>query len=171
MSESAIYPLPDPYYVVNGSTVDEFVRGMLALGQVLETSVIGVFDDHKRGSRRDIELPLHKDGQYSKKLAEAQGGEVVTFDFIDIVGIHCFRAGKSRCVTTIGLARRLEGGAFGDEVEGELVELELGQGDSLIFDNYRCLHGRRGAVGEREALRMWLRNDRLRGRLPTPPRE
>ncbi|HEY4518477.1 MAG TPA: hypothetical protein VJG48_02515 [Candidatus Paceibacterota bacterium] len=167
------YPVPSPYYIVDGSNPEEFMLGMLRLGRLLETSVVGVFDDTGRGSRRDIELPLHQDGQYSQKLAEAQGRSVVELDHIDIVGVYCLREGKEACFTTLSV---MPGGLHVPETQGpdgfqpgEMEEIELKYGQSLVFDNNRCMHGRRGTVGERLLLRMWLRNDFLRGKIPPPP--
>ena len=51
--------VPDPFYVIYGATLEEFLLGMLQLGRLIETSIVGVFEHAGRGSRRDIELPLH----------------------------------------------------------------------------------------------------------------
>lgn len=134
-----MYPYPAPYYRVLETTLDEFVLGMLALGTPIETSIVGVFTDKGRGSQRDIELPLHKDGVYSKALAEAQGGTYVERRNIDVVGMYCIREGEGQCLTLIGDA-----------------EIELKQGQALVFDNTKVEHGRKGAVGSRILLRMWI---------------
>ena len=171
MTDRPKYPVPDPWYIVESSTLEEFVLGMLPLGHLLETSVVGVFEDKGRGSRRDIELPLHRDGQYSKKLAEAQGGSVVEFPNIDIVGLHCIREGSEQCFTTLLVAEGYvpEADGPGGLMTGNIECIELRRGQSLVFDNNRCLHGRSGTVGERLVVRMWLRNDILRGVIPPQP--
>src|SRR4051812_2666338 len=92
-------PYPTPYYVER-MTADDFILGMLALGTPIEMSVVGSFDDAAtagRGSRRDMDLPLHRDGVYSAKLAEAQGGHYVERPNIDVVGLYCVREGGEPC--------------------------------------------------------------------------
>ena len=103
---------------------------MLDLGYPIETSLIGAFDREGRGSRRDIELPLHRDGDYSDRRD------------IDIVGLYCIK--QSDAVTLI-------------KQDETLTELTLLKGEALIFDNKICLHGRKGVVGERLLLRIWIR--------------
>lgn len=127
---------PDPYYVIK-MPLNEFILGMLELGRPLETSLVGVFDTEGRGSRRDMDLPPHQDGKYSKALAEVQGGTYVEKEGIDIVGLYCLR--ESDSITVVD-----------DE------EITLREGEALVFDNHRVLHGRRGAVGKRILLRIWI---------------
>jgi Taurine catabolism dioxygenase TauD, TfdA family len=130
--------IPDPYYIVK-MPLDEFILGMLELGTPLETSIVGVFDTEGRGSRRDIDLPLHQDGVYSEALAKAQGGTYVAKEGIDIVGLYCIRGGDDSCVTIV-----------------DDQEIVLQAGEALVFDNHQVLHGRRGSVGERILLRVWI---------------
>ena len=129
---------PSPWYVWDGP-LEEFLLGMLSLGKPLEMSLVGVFDHEGRGSRRDIDLPLHRDGEYSQALAEKQGGLYVENSSIDIVGMYCLRAGSEPCWTLVDDA-----------------EVNLQRGQALIFDNKRVLHGRRGPVGDRLLLRVWV---------------
>lgn len=133
---------PDPLYITCVS-LDEFIIGMLSLGKPLETSIVGVFDDSTRGSRRDMDLPLHRDGEYSEELAKAQGGDYVEFPGIDVVGLYCIRQGETPCYTLLD-----------DGING--FDLDLKTGEGLVFDNRRLLHGRRGLVGNRLLMRMWI---------------
>ena len=138
---------PDPFYILETS-LEDFILGLLCLGRITEISLVGVFEDAEtkgRGSLRDIELPLHQDGIYSKKLAEAQGGHYVERPNIDIVGLYCLRDGDNPCYTTIS------------EVDvSQLNEISLCKGNALVFDNRRVVHGRRGRVGKRLLLRFWI---------------
>ncbi len=133
---------PDPYYIIADISLDEFILGMLTLGTPLELALVGVFDTKSdvRGSRRDIELPLHQDGKYSQKLAEAQGGTYVEAKDIDIVGLYCLRDGEEPCYTLIGD-----------------TEINLESNQALILDNNKIMHGRKGPVGNRILVRMWLK--------------
>ncbi len=136
---SSKFIMPASWYV-ESCTLEEFILGMLDLGYPLEMSLVGVFDDKGRGSRRDIDLPLHRDGEYSQKLAEAQGGKYVEKKDIHIVGLYCLREGGGSCKTLID-----------DD------EVELHKGEALIFDNQQVLHGRKGPVGNRLLIRFWLK--------------
>lgn len=120
-------------------TIEKFLLGMLSLGYPLDVSLVGVFDESGRGSRRDIELPLHKDGVYSESLAKIQGGEYVEQKNIDFVGMYCI-VEEENCITLL-----------------ENQEVILKKGQALIFDNNRILHGRQGLVGKRLLLRMWVK--------------
>ena len=136
---------PDPYYIANYLSADEFILDMLELGKPLEVSLVGVFDDEGRGSRRDIELPFHRDGEYSEQMAKAQGNYHTPAKDIDIVAMYCIWDDASkRCFTTINY-------------EGQIQKIELSQGDALIFDNKKVTHGRIGEVGNRLLLRMWIK--------------
>ena len=126
-------------WYIRKSTLEEFVLGMLSLGYPLEVSLVGNFDTEGRGSRRDINLPLHRDGEYSQKLAEKQGGQYVEKKNIHIVGLYCIREGGGVCKTLVD-----------DD------EVELKQGEGLVFDNQKVLHGRKGEVGNRILLRFWV---------------
>lgn len=132
------YYNPNPYYLTQ-SSLEEFILGMLSLGKPIETAIVGAFDTEGRGSRRDIDLPLHRDGEYSQKMVEAQGGTIVTRPGIDIVGLYCIREGVGECLTLV-----------------EDQEFNLKKGQALVFDNKKVRHGRRGQVGERLLLRMWI---------------
>lgn len=146
---------PAPWYIVP-MTADEFLIGMLSLGRPLEVSLVGAFDPVQqaqgRGSRRDIDLPLHRDGVYSAGLADVQGGTYVERPGIDVVGLYCLRDGSEPCVTTLSLD--------GQHV-AEAVNLRAGE--ALIFDNAALWHGRRGPVGERVLIRMWVGNTAREG--------
>jgi hypothetical protein len=139
-----MYRNPETYYVEK-SSLEEFTLGMLALGRPLETSLVGVFEtgDKVRGSRKDVDLPMHRDGEYSQKLAEVQGGTYVAKEGIDIVGLYCINEGEGRCVTLV-------------EHPLGIVEIELKKGEALVFDNHKVMHGRRGPVGDRILMRMWV---------------
>lgn len=134
-----MYCKPDPYYVVSDCSLEQFILGMLSLGKPMELSLVGVFDQEGRGSRRELDLPLHRDGEYSQALADAQGGTYVERPGIDIVGLYCIRSGSGQCLTLVDDA-----------------EIELQSRQALVFDNHKVLHGRRGPVGERLLLRMWV---------------
>lgn len=128
-----------PWIVIDETTADEFLLKMLELGTPAETSIIGIFDTSGRGSRRDIDLPLHRDGDYSAKLAEKNGQ---VFDkVIDFVGLYCLREGTSETLI---------------EVDGNVSSIVLKRGQSVIFDNKKCRHGRKGEVKDRLLLRVWI---------------
>ncbi len=179
---------PNPWFLWEG-TLSNFLLSLLDLGTPLETSLVGVFDKEEvgRGSRRDMDLPLHRDGVFSQALADAQGGFYVEKAGIDIVGLYCLRGStKGRCETLLegtepctycqgkgfhqtGLVRCDEEGIHdsrekircvacdGGGCKRERVELKEGQG--LVFDNTKLLHGRRGPVGERILMRVWLKKN------------
>ncbi len=134
---------PDPWYVVT-LTLEEFVLGMVALGTPLDTSLVGAFDDKGLGSRRDVDMPLHRDGEPSPDLEKVQGGGYVSVPGgIDVVGLYCVRGSPGRCITLIDDA-----------------EVELQPGQALVFDNRKVLHGRRGPVGGRILMRVWIKRPR-----------
>lgn len=138
---------PDPFYV-RRMTGDSFLRHMLSLGEILEMSLVGVFegkDKPGRGSRREMDLPLHRDGVFSAKLSEAQGGHYVEKPGIDFVGLYCLIGGMEPCYTLLG------------QDESDVLEIDLKQGEALVFDNHKVMHGRRGPVGNRVLIRVWVK--------------
>ena len=90
------------------------------------------FDKEGRGSRRDIDLDLHRDGDYSTEYKNK----------IDIVGLYCIRPGVSKTII--------------EHKDKELFEIVLKKGQALIFDNKICRHGRVGLVKDRILLRVWI---------------
>lgn len=143
--------LPDPWYV-EAMTANRFILGMLSLGKVLETSLVGSFEDASapgRGSLRDVDLPLHRDGVFSAALAAVQGGHHVERPGIDYVGLYCLRAGEEPCYTTLDWEREA------DAWRSPFC-VNLKAGEALVLDNRRVMHGRRGPVGRRVLLRVWV---------------
>lgn len=141
---------PNPWYLWEGS-LSNFLLSLLDLGTVLEVSMVGAFDKEEvgRGSRRDIDLPLHRDGVFSQDLADVQGGFYVEKPGIDIVGLYCLRGSfRGQCLTIL---QREE------DILKTTIELKEGQG--LVFDNNKLLHGRKGPVGERILMRVWLKKN------------
>jgi hypothetical protein len=132
---------PNSWYIIS-CTLEEFILGMLRLGHPLEMSLVGDFDKTGRGSRRDIDLPLHQDGKYSEELTKAQGGFYIEKTDIDVVGLYCIKDDPSvKCITIVDDA-----------------EVELKKGQALIFNNRNVFHGRKGHVGNRLLLRFWIKN-------------
>lgn len=120
-------------------TADQFLIMMSQLGRPEEITLVGVFDKFGRGSRQDVALPLHHDGDYSARKAAEKG---LPFDKkIDIVGLYCIKGGET--ATQI-------------ESDGVVSEIVLKAGEALVFDNRKCRHGRTGSVGDRLLLRVWL---------------
>ena len=126
----------DYYYVYENITADNFILEMLKLGKPIETSLVGVFDNEGRGSRRDVDLPFHRDGDYSKEIASKHS--------IDYVGLYCIKGGESKTLL---------------EVEGKEVELTLKQGEAIIMNNKNIRHARKGPVGDRLLLRIWIEKE------------
>jgi len=126
----------DYYYVYENITADNFILEMLKLGKPIETSLVGVFDNEGRGSRRDIDLPFHRDGDYSKEIASKHS--------IDYVGLYCIKGGESKTLL---------------EVEGKEVELTLKQGQAILMNNKNIRHARKGPVGDRLLLRIWIEKE------------
>ena len=124
------------YRLISNITADNFLLEMLKLGKPIETSLVGAFDKQGRGSRRDIDLPLHRDGDYSIATAIQHS--------IDWVGLYCIKGGKATTLI---------------EDNGELREFNLQEGQAIILDNKLCRHGRRGKVGDRLLLRVWIENE------------
>lgn len=121
------------FYVYENITADKFILEMLKLGKPIETSLVGVFDSEGRGSRRDVDLPFHRDGDYSKDIATKHN--------IDYVGLYCIRGGDSKTLL---------------EVEGQEIELTLKEGQAIIMNNRNIRHARKGPVGDRLLLRVWI---------------
>lgn len=142
MSEEPKVQEPDPWYTNYYYSLDDFIMSMLALGTPLEVSLVGVFDNdgNGRGSRRDVDLPMHQDGIYSAKLADVQHGYYVEKPGIDIVGLYCIKEGTGKCITLVDDA-----------------EIELKEKQAVVFDNNRVYHGRKGDVGERLLMRIWIK--------------
>lgn len=126
----------DYYYVYENITADNFILEMLKLGKPIETSLVGVFDNEGRGSRRDVDLPFHRDGDYSKEISSKHS--------IDYVGLYCIKGGESKTLL---------------EVEGKEVELTLKQGQAIIMNNKNIRHARKGPVGDRLLLRIWIEKE------------
>lgn len=135
---------PTTWSLTQFGSADEFLVEMIGMGKPLEISLVGNFDIEGRGSRRDIDLPMHKDGQYSEELAKQQGGFYIAKEDIDYVGLYCIREGSEPCFTLV------------DAGEGE-VAIDLRRGEALILDNNKVSHGRRGPVGERLLIRAWIK--------------
>ena len=121
------------FYVYENITADKFILEMLKLGKPVETSLVGVFDSEGRGSRRDVDLPFHRDGDYSKDIA--------TKHSIDYVGLYCIRGGDSKTLL---------------EVDGQEIELTIKEGQAIIMNNRNIRHARKGPVGDRLLLRVWI---------------
>ena len=127
------------WYMMNDLTCNEFITHMLTLGKPTEVSLVGVFDEEGRGSRRDVDLPYHRDGEYSAKVAKKNNQE---FDKkVDIVGLYCIKSGESKT-----LIKHNE----------KVSEIILKENQGIIFDNQKCLHSRTGPVGNRILLRLWI---------------
>ena len=121
------------YSVIDNTTADKFILEMLKLGKPIETSLVGVFDTEGRGSKRDIDLPFHRDGDYSKDIAAKHS--------IDYVGLYCIKGGESKTLL---------------EVDGKEIELVLKEGQAVIMNNKNIRHARKGPVGYRLLLRVWI---------------
>ena len=140
---------PNPWYTWQGN-LSNFLLSLLEIGTPIETSLVGAFDKEQvgRGSRRDVDLPLHRDGVFSQALADVQGGFYVEKPGIDLVALYCLRGStKGRCVTIL------------QREPGEFECVELKEGEGVVFDNNKVLHGRRGPVGERILMRVWLKKN------------
>lgn len=121
------------FYLYENITADNFILEMLKLGKPIETSLVGVFDSEGRGSRRDVDLPFHRDGDYSKEVASKHS--------IDYVGLYCIKGGESKTLL---------------EVEEKEIELTLKEGQAIIINNKNIRHARKGPVGDRLLLRIWI---------------
>ena len=129
-------------------TIEEFLVGMCSLGTPQEIQMVGAFaradDTTVRTAHRDVNLPFHRDGIYTKALADMQQGKYVEKPNVDIIGMYCVRANDEPCYTTIS-----ENGV------DTVAEVNLKSGEALIMDN-RWWHGRRGPVGTRLLIRFWV---------------
>lgn len=126
--------------IINNINADEFLFEILKLGKPSEVTLVGAFDKNGRGSRQDMDLPLHFDGDYSRRKA-MERGEVFNKK-IDYVCLYCLRDNET-AVTLV-------------EFEGVVTEVKLKAGDAIIMDNRTVRHGRTGAVGGRILLRAWI---------------
>jgi len=125
----------ETFEFISETTADQFIFSMLQLGKPIETSLVGVFESEGRGSKRDIELPFHKDGDYSKDIAAKHS--------IDYVGLYCLKGGDTETVIKVD----------GSDEEHSIV-LQTGQG--VIMNNKNVTHARKGSVGDRLLLRVWI---------------
>ncbi len=132
-------------------TIEEFLVGMSNLGTPQEIQMVGSFapaaDDTVRTAHRDIDLPLHRDGIYTKAIADMQRGKYVERPNVDIIGMYCVRTNglhNQPCYTTIS--------HDGEHID---VQVDLCAGECIIMDN-RWWHGRRGPVGNRLLIRFWV---------------
>ena len=126
-------------YLLKNLSCNEFITHMLTLGKPTEVSLVGSFDKQGRGSRRDIELPFHKDGDYSSKVAKKNNQ---VFDKkVDVVGLYCIKGGEATTLIK-----------YMDEIK----EINLKSNQGVIFDNNECFHSRKGKVGDRVLLRIWI---------------
>ena len=134
-------------WLVQKLTIEEFLIGMTSLGIPQEIQMVGSFaesnDSHVRTAHRDIDLSLHRDGIYTKAIADMQGGMYVEKSNVDVVGMYCIRDNDGKCYTTIS-----------DDGQNIIAEINLRTGEALIMDN-RLWHGRRGPVGNRLLIRFW----------------
>lgn len=141
-----MFKITRPWEVFDLS-IEEFLIGMSSVGTPQEIQLVGSFaqpnDTSVRTAHRDIDLPLHRDGIYTKALADMQDGMYVEKPNVDIIGMYCVRANDEPCFTTISQ-------------DGKIViaEVDLKSGQALIMDN-RLHHGRHGSVGNRLLIRFW----------------
>ncbi len=134
-------------------STEDFILGMLSLGTPVEMSLVGSFEPSGtkgRGSRRDMPLPLHRDGVFSSVLAAVQGGHYVENPNVDLVGLYCLRSSPEPCYTILA-----------DDSGKELFQVSLETGEALIFDNHAVLHGREGPVGQRILIRFWIKKKEI----------
>jgi hypothetical protein len=130
----------DAWRLIENMTADNFLIEVLRLGKPSEITLVGAFDKSGRGSRQDVDLPLHHDGDYSRRKAEERGE---TWDKkIDYLCLYCLRGNKT--ATTL------------IESNGVMNEIVLKTGDAVFIDNRSVRHGRRGEVGDRILLRAWV---------------
>jgi len=147
MKSNNILTIPNPWYLLSNITIEDFIFGMLNLGNPIDVNLVGVFEDTGRGSLRDVELPLHRDGEYSEKLAKTQGGTYVEAKNVDIVGMYCLKS--SDCETLIEY-KEMKFHTY------RLQRIILKKNQCLVWDNKTVRHGRQGKVGDRLILRIWI---------------
>ena len=131
----------DSFVFIPETTADQFILEMLKLGKPIELSLVGVFENEGRGSKRDIELPFHRDGDYSKDIAEKHS--------IDYVGLYCIKGGETETVIKI-------------EATGEEHSIVLKEGQAVVMNNKTVLHARKGNVGDRLLMRVWIEAPKLK---------
>ena len=131
----------DSFVFIPETTADQFILEMLKLGKPIELSLVGVFEKEGRGSKRDIELPFHRDGDYSKDIAEKHS--------IDYVGLYCIKGGETETVIKI-------------EATGEEHSIVLKEGQAVVMNNKTVLHARKGNVGDRLLMRVWIEAPKLK---------
>ena len=131
----------DDFLFIPETTADQFILEMLKLGKPIELSLVGVFENEGRGSKRDIELPFHRDGDYSKDIAEKHS--------IDYVGLYCIKGGETETVIKI-------------EATGEEHSIVLKEGQAVVMNNKAVLHARKGNVGDRLLMRVWIEAPKLK---------
>ena len=131
----------DDFLFIPETTADQFILEMLKLGKPIELSLVGVFEKEGRGSKRDIELPFHRDGDYSKDIAAKHS--------IDYVGLYCIKGGETETVIKV-------------ESTGQEHSIVLKEGQAVIMDNKAVLHARRGNVGDRLLMRVWIEAPKLK---------
>lgn len=137
--------LNEPWKLIDNTNADDFLKYVLTLGKPTEVSIVGVFGNEGRGSTQDMDLPLHYDGDYSARKAAEKG---LTFDKkIDILALYCLKQGTA--ITAL---------EWIDEDTGSVnnADIVLKTGQGLIIDNKLCKHGRKGSVGDRLLLRVWI---------------
>jgi hypothetical protein len=129
-------------------SIEEFLVGMSSLGTPQEIQMVGSFaradDTSVRTAHRDVDLPLHRDGVYTKAIADMQQGKYVEKPNVDIIGMYCVRANDTPCYTTVS-----------EDGESIVTKVDLKAGEALIMDN-TWWHGRQGAVGKRLLIRFWV---------------
>lgn len=123
-----------PFKKKTFNNADEFLMDVLNLGTPIDTSLVGNFDEEGRGSRRDIDLPFHRDGDYTTKYK----------GMIDVVALYCIREGNVETLI------ELPGGG--------IKRFNLKKNECLIINNKTCRHGRTGTVGNRLLLRVWIKS-------------
>ena len=131
----------DSFVFIPETTADQFILEMLKLGKPIELSLVGVFENEGRGSKRDIELPFHRDGDYSKDIAAKHS--------IDYVGLYCIKGGETETVIKI-------------EATGEEHSIVLKEGQAVVMNNKTVLHARKGNVGDRLLMRVWIEAPKLK---------
>ena len=137
---------PDPWYKEDISSLEAFIFGMLTLGKPIETLLVGAFNDSGRGAQRDMDLVLHRDGEYDEQLAKDQGDMYVEHPGgVDFVGFYCLRD-NPLCWTLVQ-----------ENGHDTVHAMVLKKGEALVLDNRRVKHARSGPVGDRLLFRIWIK--------------